>query len=87
MTAQSPIADLNDTLLAWASSTEARLAGLLREVEVFVDLDISGDDVERLTTFYGTFLSRQIAAGGRRRRSSRRARRSPRRRSSPAPPG
>ncbi|RRQ16660.1 hypothetical protein [Corynebacterium bovis] len=64
MTAQSPIADLNDTLLAWASSTEARLAGLLREVEVFVDLDISGDDVERLTTFYGTFLSRQIAAGG-----------------------
>jgi hypothetical protein len=62
--ALSPIADLSDTLLAWASGTEVDLARRLAEVEVFVDLDITGDELERITTFYGTFLSRQIAAGG-----------------------
>jgi hypothetical protein len=60
----SPIADLADTLLAWASGTEVDLARRLGETEVFVDLDITGDELERITTFYGTFLSRQIAAGG-----------------------
>lgn len=59
----SPIADLNDTLLPWASSAEAALAARLREVELFVDLDISGDQLERYSRFYGTFLGRQLAAG------------------------
>ncbi len=73
----SPIADLSDNLLAWASSAELDLAGRLGQLPVgeaddpaepatpavFVDLDISGDELERITTFYGTFLSRQITAG------------------------
>ena len=59
----SPIADLNDTLLAWASSAEAELATKLKDVQLFVELDITGDELERLTRFYGTFLSRQITAG------------------------
>jgi hypothetical protein len=82
----SPIADLSDNLLAWASSTELDLAGRLGQLPAgsgddasyadtsaeslaasrpaaFVDLDTSGDELERITTFYGTFLSRQIAAG------------------------
>ncbi|AGP31037.1 hypothetical protein [Corynebacterium terpenotabidum] len=68
MSAPSPIADLSDSLLAWASSTELDLARRLGELPgdpaIFVRLDITGDELERLTTFYGTFLSRQIAAGG-----------------------
>ncbi|CUU66927.1 hypothetical protein [Corynebacterium variabile] len=68
MSAPSPIADLSDSLLAWASSTEVDLARRLGELPgdpaIFVRLDINGDELERLTTFYGTFLSRQIAAGG-----------------------
>lgn len=59
----SPIADLNDTLLPWASTAEATLATRLRDVDLFVDLDISGDDLERYTRFFGTFLKRQLAAG------------------------
>lgn len=72
--APSPIADLSDNLLAWASSTEIELARRLGALGgdsggadgtpgVFVDLDISGDELERLTIFYGTFLTRQINAG------------------------
>ncbi|MDN5718724.1 MAG: hypothetical protein ACTH2Y_01440 [Corynebacterium sp.] len=65
--ADSPIADLSDNLLAWASSTEIELARRLGELSgdpaVFVDLDITGDELERLTIFYGEFLSRQIRAG------------------------
>ncbi|MGO1949642.1 MAG: hypothetical protein ACTH1D_08405 [Mycobacteriaceae bacterium] len=67
----SPIADLSDNLLAWASSTELDLAGRLGELPgdsgdmpaVFVDLDTSGDELDRITTYYGTFLARQISAG------------------------
>ena len=60
---ESPIADLNDTLLPWASTAEAALAARMGEVDLFVDLDISGDQLERYTRFFGTFLSRQMAAG------------------------
>ncbi|WCZ36785.1 hypothetical protein CHEID_06240 [Corynebacterium heidelbergense] len=59
----SPIADLADTLLTWASSTEADLAARFAELDLFVDLDTGGDDLERMTRFYGTFLRRQLAAG------------------------
>lgn len=59
----SPIADASDTLLTWASTTEAELATRLASVEYFVDVDYSGDELERFTRFYGTFLGRQIAAG------------------------
>ena len=59
----SPIADLNDTLLAWASTTEADLATKLNDIDLFVELNITGDELERLSRFFGTFLSRQIAAG------------------------
>lgn len=41
-----------------------RLGELPGDPAIFVRLDINGDELERLTTFYGTFLSRQIAAGG-----------------------
>lgn len=65
--ADSPIADLSDSLLAWASSAEIELAGRLGDLRgdpaVFVDLDITGDELERITIFFGTFLSRQISAG------------------------
>ncbi len=69
--AQSPtqgaIADLSDNLLAWASSTEIDLSRRLGELSgdpaVFVDLDITGDELERITIFFGEFLSRQIRAG------------------------
>lgn len=65
--AQGPIADLSDNLLAWASSTEIEFARRLGELDgdpaVFVDLDITGDELERITTFFGEFLSRQIRAG------------------------
>jgi hypothetical protein len=64
---QGPIADLSDNLLAWASSTEIEFARRLGELDgdpaVFVDLDITGDELERITTFFGEFLSRQIRAG------------------------
>ncbi|HIW95725.1 MAG TPA: hypothetical protein H9867_04480 [Candidatus Corynebacterium gallistercoris] len=59
----SPISDLQDTLLPWASSAEAHLAGQLADTQLFVELPINGDELERLTRFYGTFLSRQLAAG------------------------
>lgn len=60
---ESPIADLNDTLLPWASTAEASLAARMGEVDLFVDLDISGDQLERYTRFYGTFLERQLSSG------------------------
>jgi hypothetical protein len=64
---QGPIADLSDNLLAWASSTEIEFARRLGELggdpAVFVDLDITGDELERITIFFGEFLSRQIRAG------------------------
>jgi hypothetical protein len=41
-----------------------RLGELPGDPAIFVRLDINGDELERLTTFYGTFLSRQIDAGG-----------------------
>lgn len=59
----SPIADLNDSLLPWASTTEAQLASQFKNVRLFVEIDITGDELERLTRFYGTFLSRQISEG------------------------
>lgn len=59
----SPIADLKDTLLPWASTAEAALSARMGEVDLFVDLDISGDQLERYTRFFGTFLQRQLAAG------------------------
>lgn len=59
----SPISDLQDSLLPWASSTEATLAGKLADVELFVELDIDGDELERTSRFFGTFIQRQVAAG------------------------
>lgn len=68
MSAPSPIADLSDPLLAWASGTELDLTRRLGELPgtppIFVRLDTTGDELERITTFYGTFLARQLAAGG-----------------------
>ncbi|AEI09645.1 hypothetical protein CRES_1290 [Corynebacterium resistens DSM 45100] len=59
----SPIADLQDTLLPWASTTEARLESEFAEAQLFVELDINGDELERMTRFFGTFISRQVQAG------------------------
>ena len=59
----SPISDMQDSLLPWASSTEATLAGKLADVELFVELDIDGDELERTSRFFGTFIARQVAAG------------------------
>ena len=58
----SPISDMQDSLLPWASSTEAALAGKLADVELFVELDIDGAELEGTSRFFGTFIARQVAA-------------------------
>ena len=59
----NPIADLNDSLLGWATQTELTVAQRLSDVEYFADAGIASDELERIERFYGTFLSRQLAAG------------------------
>lgn len=59
----SGIADLTDSLLGWASQTELTLNQRLADVPLFVQVGLAGDELERIDRFYGTFLSRQLAAG------------------------
>lgn len=49
--------------MPWASATEANLFAAFNDVDLFVELDISGDELERLTRFFGVFLGRQVASG------------------------
>src|SRR5699024_1761381 len=57
------IADFNDSLLGWASQTELELTQRLAGVEYFAQAQLRSDELERIDRFYGTFLSRQLAAG------------------------
>lgn len=57
------IADFNDSLLGWASQTELELTQRLNGVEYFAKAQLRSDELERIDRFYGTFLSRQLAAG------------------------
>ncbi|WJZ03051.1 hypothetical protein [Corynebacterium freiburgense] len=59
----SGIADLTDSLLGWASQTELTLNQRFADVPLFVQAGLAGDELERIDRFYGTFLSRQLAAG------------------------
>ncbi|MCK7660184.1 hypothetical protein [Corynebacterium antarcticum] len=59
----NPIADLNDPLLGWASQTELKLAQVLADRDRVTGTGLKSDDIECIERFYGTFLSRQMAAG------------------------
>lgn len=59
----TPFADMSDTLLGWASTSELRLAERLDGVSYFPDADFTSDELERFDRFYGVFLSRQTSAG------------------------
>ncbi len=58
-----PIADLNDSLLGWASQTELELSQQLSDCTIVADLHLASDELERIERLYGIFLSRQLAAG------------------------
>ncbi|MFI5504079.1 hypothetical protein ACFLIN_01810 [Corynebacterium kutscheri] len=58
-----PIADLNDSLLGWASQTELELAQKLAKVNYVYELGLATDQLERIERLYGIFLTRQLAAG------------------------
>lgn len=59
----SGIADLNDSLLGWASQTELTLNQRFAERSLFIEAGLAADELERIDRFYGTFLSRQLSAG------------------------
>ncbi|MBI8989209.1 hypothetical protein [Corynebacterium meridianum] len=59
----NPIADLNDSLLGWASQTELKLAQVLADRDRVTGTGLKSDDIECIERFYGTFLSRQMSAG------------------------
>ncbi|AZA11705.1 hypothetical protein [Corynebacterium gerontici] len=58
-----PIADLNDSLLGWASQSELEFSQRLGGLDIVADLDLASDELERIERLYGIFLSRQLAAG------------------------
>lgn len=59
----TPFADLQDSLLLWASQTELDIAGRLSGGEWFTDTALTADELESIDRFYGAFLARQISAG------------------------
>lgn len=59
----TPFADLQDSLLLWASQTELDIAGRLAGRDWFTDAGITADELESIDRFYGTFLARQLSAG------------------------
>lgn len=58
-----PIADMQDSLLGWASTSELDLAQRLVQVDTVAQMGLRLDELERIERLYGIFLSRQIAAG------------------------
>ena len=60
---EHPIADLNDSLLGWTLQSELQLNQHFTNAQLFIDAPITADELERIDRFYGTFLSRQLAAG------------------------
>ncbi|WJY75657.1 hypothetical protein CCANI_09145 [Corynebacterium canis] len=62
-THMSGIADLNDSLLGWASQTELTLNQRFADHSLFIEAELAADELERIDRFYGTFLSRQLSAG------------------------
>ncbi|WP_315160636.1 hypothetical protein [Corynebacterium durum] len=61
--AATPIADPNDSLLGWTLQTELSLNQRFKDITMFAQSDMSADELELIDRFYGTFLSRQLAAG------------------------
>ena len=57
------IADSADPLLGWASTTELELSRQLSDLDFAVEVNLSGDELERLDRFWGRFVTRQISAG------------------------
>lgn len=58
-----PIADMQDSLLGWASTSELVLAQKLGGVDTVAHVGLRLDELERIERLYGIFLSRQLAAG------------------------
>ncbi|MEJ5927376.1 hypothetical protein WG915_01960 [Corynebacterium sp. H128] len=63
MSGARPIADLQDSLLGWASQTELELAQTLADIEFFPNSSLSRDELQRIERFFGTFVRRQLSAG------------------------
>lgn len=63
MSGGQPIADLQDSLLGWASQTELELAQTLADISFFPDSGLSRDELQRIERFFGTFVRRQLSAG------------------------
>lgn len=61
----TPFADLNDSLLLWASQTELAVSQRLSGHDWFPESGYNSDELEAIDRFFGTFLARQVAAGAR----------------------
>lgn len=59
----TPFADLNDSLLLWASRAELAVNQKLADRDWFPESGYTTDDLEAIDRFLGTFLARQVAAG------------------------
>lgn len=63
MSGGQPIADLQDSLLGWASQTELELSQTLADIDFFPASGLSRDQLQRIERFFGTFVRRQLSAG------------------------
>lgn len=63
MSGGQPIADLQDSLLGWASQTELQLSQTLADIDFFPHSNLSRDELQRIERFFGTFVRRQLSAG------------------------
>lgn len=63
MSGGQPIADLQDSLLGWASQTELQLSQTFADIDFFPDSRLSRDELQRIERFFGTFVRRQLSAG------------------------
>ncbi|QGU02313.1 hypothetical protein CKALI_07255 [Corynebacterium kalinowskii] len=63
MSGGQPIADLQDSLLGWASQTELQLSQTLADIDFFPHSGLGRDELQRIERFFGTFVRRQLSAG------------------------
>lgn len=54
---------MTNHLLTWITHTELELQQRLKDVQLVHQLNLASDQHERLETFYGVFLTQQLAAG------------------------
>ena len=59
----APFADLNDSLLGWASEQELKASGRNADKAYFPAQNLTADELERVERLFGIFLARQVAAG------------------------